>query len=215
MLSWIPAPVSRLLGVRQNAPASSIPASEVAEDGLLMQYALRYALALRSERVGFNAHCGRVARLCDRVARTLGIGEPPRADLVAAADLHEIGMIAVPVHLLQTDEPLSGRELERVRAQASIGAEIVRTTQSERTVWLIEHQYTDYHVLSEAAPSDSCDLLLAGILRTVDVFDTLRHPRPYQRTLDAGDQTRVLREGAGSRFHPCVVELLLGGVGGD
>lgn len=208
-MSWISAPVSRLLRVRRNAGSSVDPGPDVAEDALLMQYALRYAVGLRSERTGFGAHCARVARLCDRVARKLGVCEPPRAALVAAADLHEIGMVAVPVHLLETDGPLSGRQLERVRAQAWIGAEIVRTTQSERTVWLIENQYTDFEVLREAAPSD-CDLLLAGILRTADVFDTMGHPRPYQRDLDAGEQARVLRVGAGTRFHPDVVDVLLG-----
>lgn len=202
-MPWFSALIPRKWRDREAATADLPPGAGEAE--LLMEYALTYALELRSERLGFGEHCARVAGLCEKLAVELDIPEAARSDLVAAARLHEIGMIAVPESLARADAPLSREQSERLRAQAWIGAEIARTTQTARTAWLIERQYADFAALRDEAAPGSSDLLLAGILRAADVYDTFGDT-PAPRSVDG---TRILRKGAGTTFHPRVVELLL------
>lgn len=104
---------------------------------------------------------------------------------------------------------LDAEGIARIRTQATIAAEISRSTQSARTVRLIEEQYTDFQRISERFPEGSMDVLLAGILHAVDAFDAVTHPRPYQEHVPRARRLRTLCDGRGSRFHPGVVDLLI------
>jgi two-component system, cell cycle response regulator len=155
------------------------------------------------------SHSARVASLVDWLAAELDLPEEDREVLRLAATLHEVGMVAVPPEILDKPAPLSGEELEQVRAQAWIGANVVRLTHSQRAARLIRYQYCDYDELRGHFPADSPDLLLAGVLRVADVFDAMCYPRPYQRNLTDEYRTAVLRGGMGTKFHPRVTRLML------
>jgi putative two-component system response regulator len=178
------------------------------ETQLEMASALNFAIEIRNPRLRFVEHCTRVTRLVDRLATEVGLDGDDFVALRYAAQLHEVGMIAVPPELIEKPESLSDDELERVRAQAWIGAEIVRATHGERTSRLIETQYTDFQELRRQHPDGSREILLAGILRVADVFDTMTHPRPYQQNLPGGRRSQVLMDGIGTKFHPVVVDTL-------
>ena len=175
---------------------------------LAMASALTFGLEARNEKLQFVEHCTRVAHLADCVAAELGVPEDARDLLGDAARLHEIGMISVPAAILEAPTRLDPEDRALIREHAAVGAQIVRATHSERTARLVEHQYTDFARLQELF-GDDVDLLLAGILRAADVFDAVTHPRPYQDRLRSTHRERILAQGAGSRFHPRAVEVLL------
>jgi putative two-component system response regulator len=181
---------------------------ETVETQLEMASALNFAIEIRNPRLGFVEHCTRVTRLVDRLATEVGLDGDDFVALRSAAQLHEIGMIAVPPELIDSPGPLTDVELDRVRAQSWIGAEIVRATHGFRTARLIETQYSDFEQLRREHPEGSRDILLAGILRVADVFDTMTHPRPYQKNLPGGRRSQVLMDGIGTKFHPVVVDTL-------
>lgn len=192
---------------RRAIPAWLTPTGEDTQVDLAA--ALTFSLYGVEPRLHVARHCARVARLVSRLARAAGVeGEDYRA-LVRAAQLHEIGMIAVPVELLENPAPLPAEQLARVRAQAWIGAEIVRKTEDDLTAWLIRHQYTDYQELMERFPESSRELLLAGLFRVADVMDAITEPRPYQKRLPEERRRDVLFSGLGTRFHPGAVHSLL------
>jgi response regulator RpfG family c-di-GMP phosphodiesterase len=176
---------------------------------LEMGTALIFGLEQRNARLRFVEHCARVAQLVARMAGTFLLRDAERADLYAAAQLHEIGMIAVPTELIESPEPLDERSLARLRGQASVGAEILRTTHTTRTCMLVEHQYTDFDEIRLRFRAGSREVLLAGILRAADALDTMLHPRPYQADLDPALPPLILRSGRGTNFHPQAVESLL------
>ncbi|HEX2092671.1 MAG TPA: HD domain-containing protein [Longimicrobiaceae bacterium] len=171
--------------------------------------ALTFALYAIEPRLHVGAHCARVAARLAWLAEVEGFGESELRALVRAAELHEVGMVAVPVELLENPDPLTPAELARIRAQAWIGAEIVRKTEGDLTAWLIQHQYTDYEVLRARFPVESTELLLAGLFRVADVTDALTEPRPYQRRLPEHRRLDVLFSGIGTRFHPEAVRALV------
>jgi response regulator RpfG family c-di-GMP phosphodiesterase len=176
---------------------------------LEMGTALIFGLEQRNMRLRFVEHCARVATLVDRMADAFLLKDAERADLFAAAQLHEIGMISVPAELIESPEELDETSLARLRSQAGVGAEILRPTRTIRTCMLVEHQYTDFDEIRLRFRAGSREVLLAGILRAADALDTMLHPRPYQADLDPALPPLILRSGRGTNFHPQAVESLL------
>lgn len=179
------------------------------ETELEMMCALTFSLRVRDPYLGLVKHCTRVAMLVDRLADALELDDEARDDVRAAARLHEIGMVAVPLELVYRAGRLTTSELDRVRRQAEVGAEIVATTHEPRTARVIRNQYLDFEALEREVPRGSEDLLLSGILRVADVVDAILNPRPYQSAHPRGYCKAVLERGAGTRFHPTVVAPLL------
>ena len=182
---------------------------QTADTLLEMASAMTFALQIRNEPLRFVEHCARVTATVDALADALDLDSVERADLHAAAQLHEIGMLAVPPELVESPFPLERWELDQIRAQAAIGAELVRATQSERTARLIEHQYTDFAEIRREFAGQDKEILMAGILRVADAFDAMTHPRPYQRNLPDARRAQILLDGRGTRFDPQVVETML------
>lgn len=157
-----------------------------------------------------HGHATRVAGLCRRVTRVLGISDEEVQMLETAAMLHEIGKGSVPLELLHKTEPLSPDELERIRAHARTGAEIVRGVPSlRRLAPIIEHQGTDHAELGMEMDASSPEFLLTGILRVVDAYDAMVSPRSYRGPMPRDYWENTLRSGAGTRFHPGAVDALL------
>jgi HD-GYP domain-containing protein (c-di-GMP phosphodiesterase class II) len=158
---------------------------------------------------GFFEHSARVAVISERIAAALAVPAPAREGLVQAACLHEVGMVAVPEDLVRRPAPLRDEELQRVRAQAMIGAELVRAMYDARIAELVANQYRDY---SELVHDYECPELcqLAGILRVADVIDAVTCPRPYQDAMRVAEIVELLERGAGTRFHPGAVAAALG-----
>ena len=158
-----------------------------------------------------QGHAARVAELCRRVGAELCLPEEQLALLETAALLHEIGKASVPLALLHRAGALSDDELERVRAHARIGADIVRGVPTlTRVAPLIEHQGTDYAALpADPDPPAPGFVQLAGILRVVDVWDAMVSARSYRDAMPPEYGEETLRAGAGTRFHPGAVEAVL------
>ena len=182
---------------------------ELAQTEFEMNHALRVALRSREPVKHMVEHSTRVLVLVDWLASELALDEFEYEHLQHAAQLHEIGMMTVPLRLLQNPGPLTDAELQRVREQAAVGAEIIRAYHSPRTAYLVECQYLGHDDLAALLPAGSGDLLLCGILRVADVFDTMGYPRPYQRACTIDERVQELRSGVGTRYHPAVVDAFL------
>jgi response regulator RpfG family c-di-GMP phosphodiesterase len=157
-----------------------------------------------------HGHATRVAELCRSVGTELRLAEEQIGLLETAALLHEIGKASVPLELLHKTAPLSAGELERIRAHAKVGADIVRGVPAlARVAPVIEHQGTDYADLQARQDPRVPELMLAGILRVVDVWDAMVSARSYRGAMPPEYCERTLRSGAGTRFHPGAVEAVL------
>lgn len=182
---------------------------EILDTQMEMANTLAYCVEMREDQFQTVSHCARVAMTARWLAQQAGIRGAQLEDVQFAARMHEIGMVAIPSRLVKKKGPLTPEELDRIRSQARIGAEIARTMQRPLAALMIEHQYTDYATLERRFSPDSLEFLLIGILRVADVFDAMMRPRPYQSPLPENRRLEILRDGAGTKFHPDAVEALL------
>lgn len=209
-MSWL-RDIFRLgtaLGRSETGPLSP-GGEELGSTQRTMVRTLVYALDARNPQLEIIEHSALVSRLASLIAERVGVTEGDRYLLRSAAQLHEIGMLTVPAELLVRSAPLTRAELERVRSQAAVGAEIVRAAHHPRVALLVENQYLDYRELQRDPRIGPRDLLLAGILRVADVITAVTWPRPYQDPMPASVRDEVLRSGAGTRFHPLAVHFAL------
>lgn len=168
------------------------------------------ALAMEAKDPYMHGHCDRVAKLVAEVARAMEVDDEHVETLSTAATLHEIGKLGVSIELLHKTTPLTPEELEQIRSHTRIGAQIVKALPSlRRLAIIIENQYTNFDELAKRIDPERDDFLLAAILRAVDTYDAMMSDRSYRGTLSPDRTEKVLREGAGTRFHPGVVETLL------
>lgn len=165
-------------------------------------------LEARNEKLGLFGHSTRVAEIADKLAQRFDLPSEARLDLTTAARLHELGMIAVPQNLVDSPEILPPETIARIRSQAYFSAEIARATQNDRTVRLIEEQYTEFRLLKARFRQNTEDLLLASILHVVDAFDAVTFPRPYQQDVPEKARLDGILLGQGTLFHPAVVDEL-------
>jgi response regulator RpfG family c-di-GMP phosphodiesterase len=173
-----------------------------------MVQALALTIAARDRYM--HGHSERVAETCQRVAQALHVGEDEARLLFQAAQLHEIGKIAVPVELLQKTDPLTPDELDRIRSHPRVGADIVRGVPSlRRLAPLIEHHMTNHGDLAAHISPVTTEFLLAGILRVVDAWDAMTSDRSYRPAMPRAYWEPFLRAGAGTRFHPQAVAALM------
>lgn len=173
-----------------------------------MVKALALTIAARDHYM--HGHCERVAEGCRAVAVAMELGDEEVEMLVQAAQLHEIGKMAVPLELLQKTDPLTADELERIRSHTTVGANIVREVPAlKRLAPLIEHQMTDHSELAGEVSPVAREFLLVGILRVVDAWDAMTSERSYRQALPRSYWEPFLRAGAGTRFNPQAVATLL------
>jgi HD-GYP domain-containing protein (c-di-GMP phosphodiesterase class II) len=169
-----------------------------------------FALALeaREPHLGLIAHAAHVATVAGYLADALDLDEGEQYLLRTAAYLHEVGMLTLPLGLAERVGPLSPQELDDVRGQALVSAEIAKAAFHPRIIALITNQYSDYSDLQQTALTGR-DQLLAGIFRVADLVATVTWPRAHSPAQAWTVREHLLNEGAGTRFHPLAVRAAL------
>ena len=160
---------------------------------------------------GVWAHARDVAELaCDTGAR-LGVQGSAFVELRRAAELHDIGKIAIPDAILHKAGPLDDDEWTFMRDHTIIGERLLAAAGELSGVARIvraSHErwqgggYPD-GLSGEAIP------LAARIVAVCDAFNAMTSDRPYSRPLEVEQALAELRRSAGSQFDPIVVDAFL------
>lgn len=158
-----------------------------------------------------SGHQHQVAKICEAIARQLGLEEERCRGLLLGAKIHDIGKIAVPVDILGKPGKLSPPELEIIRTHPQTGYEILCGIHFP---WPIVDMVYQHHERLDGSGyprglkgDEIC--LEARIIAVADVFDAIISHRPYRpaKGLDSGIEE--LRAGRGSIYDPEVVDAFL------
>ncbi len=136
--------------------------------------------------------------------------------LAEASQLHDIGKIAIPEHILIKPSGLSAAEFDIVKTHTTIGHEIITKAidtlsfkadflEVAAIITLSHHERWDgsgypYGLIGEAIP------LLGRIMSVVDAYDAIISVRHYKSTMTHEEAMQIIRQDIGTHFDPIIVE---------
>jgi diguanylate cyclase (GGDEF)-like protein len=166
-------------------------------------------LRMLSEREpDLHAHLRGTAELALSVGRELGM-EPEALDEVArAAELHDLGKIAIPDEILNKAGPLDESEWAFMRRHTIIGERILLAAPALRPVARLvraSHERYDGSGYPDGLVGDQIPLG-ARVVAVCDAFDAMLSDRPYREQLDEAEALDQLIRCSGRQFDPVVVE---------
>jgi hypothetical protein len=138
-----------------------------------------------------------MAELASAVALRLGIPLYERRRMELAVYLRDIGMVAIPYHILNKPTPLTPAERDLMAHHTEIGASI---TEQIPGLWHVAPLVRLHHVVYSAQPDAP---LAAHLLSALE--DWIR----VAESADADTASAVLKQGAGARYHPLAVQAIL------
>jgi two-component system, cell cycle response regulator len=150
-----------------------------------------------------------VSRLAVAIGRQLGLDAEEVDVLRRAAELHDIGSIAIPDEILRKPGPLDDIEWELMRKHTLIGERIIGASPSLAPVARLvrsSHERWDGAGYPDGLAGEEIPLG-ARIILVCDAFDAMRRERPYATARDLHDALAEVRRGAGTQFDPALVEL--------
>jgi diguanylate cyclase (GGDEF)-like protein len=193
--------------------STSIAALALADQRLYGEKMLRQpARAQRlSQAADRSPHDRRTADYARHVAARLGLGGEELDIVVRAAELHDIGMIAIPQDLLRERGELSDDQREFLRSYVLIGERLLHATPPLREVAQIvrcAQERWDGSGYPDGLAGTAIPLA-ARIVAACSAFTAMTSERDYRSRLTDEEAIGELRSGAGSQFDPDVVEALV------
>lgn len=167
---------------------------------------------LEESQPDLREHLHEVAELSVAVARRLGVRPDALDEIARAAEMHDVGKMAIPESILQKPGPLSDPEWQLMRQHTIIGERILRAAPAMVGVArLVRSSHENYDGSGYPDGLSGDDIPLgARIVSVCDAYHAMTSSRPYQVALSKADAVAELRRFAGRQFDPSVVEALCG-----
>jgi HD-GYP domain-containing protein (c-di-GMP phosphodiesterase class II) len=160
---------------------------------------------------GTGSHCDDVVHLCDRIADELGVYGNDRAELLGAAQLHDIGKVAIAPGLLNKPGPLDDHEWRLMQEHTVVGERIIRSiVQLDEVGRLVRHSHERWDGAGYPDGLSGDQIPLASrIIFCADAFHAIRSDRPYRRGRTAQFALEEIARAEGSQFDPEIVDALI------
>jgi two-component system cell cycle response regulator len=163
--------------------------------------------ALQEREPELREHLHDVAELARSVGVDLGLAGDDLEELVRAAELHDIGKVAVPDSILQKAGPLNDIEWALMREHTIAGDRILSSAPALQGVArLVRSSHERYdgmgypdRLMGEEIP------LGARIVAVCDAFHAMTTDRPYRPAVSQEEALDELSRCAGRQFDPMVV----------
>ena len=166
-------------------------------------------LKVLSEREpDLHEHSSDVMALARGVARRLGLPVEERDIVARAAELHDIGKMAIPDAILNKPGPLDDREWRFMRRHTIIGEDILNVAPALQPVAVLvraSHERWDGKGYPDGTSGDEIPRG-ARIVAVCDAFSAMVQDRPYQSGLSVSEAVAEIKRCAGTNFDPAVVE---------
>ncbi|MEK6230028.1 MAG: HD domain-containing phosphohydrolase [Actinomycetota bacterium] len=164
--------------------------------------------ALEEHQPELRGRLDGVAALTRAVARAPELSSDDIDVLVRAAELHDIGKVAVPDEILDKDGPLDDSEWDFVRQHTVVGDRILSAAPDLSTVAELvraSHEHFDGSGYPDGLAGDEIPLG-ARVVTICDAYHAMTSSRPYRHRLSRADALDELRRCAGAQFDPEIVE---------
>jgi HD-GYP domain-containing protein (c-di-GMP phosphodiesterase class II) len=170
---------------------------------------LRRALDEWDPDLGSHGHD--VALMAAGVARRMGLDDDAVDRVAAAAELHDVGKIAIPRTILNKRGPLDAEEWTYMRRHTLIGERIVQAAPALVGVGQLirsSHERWDGAGYPDGLAGDEIPLG-SQIVFICDAFSAMTTDRSYRRGMPEHEALEELSRHAGTQFSPAVVAAFL------
>lgn len=171
--------------------------------------------AVEEQQPQLREHSADVSQLCRRVGQRLGLSAAALDQLAHAAELHDVGKLAVPQAILTKPGPLTGDEWELIRQHTLIGERILRQVPAlvpVATIVRSSHERYDGSGYPDGLCAEAIPLE-ARIVVVCDAYAAMLADRPYRAALTSEQAQEELRRHAGTQFDPLVVDAVAAELG--
>lgn len=158
-----------------------------------------------------RGHSERVARYASQVAREMELPAQEVRRVRLSALLHDVGKIGIDDRILRKPSALTEEEFEIMKSHPVKGAAIMEAIPELRDVIPgMKHHHERWEGGGYPDGLKGEDIpLQARIVSVADTFDAMTTTRPYQSAMDIRFVFQRLRDLAGNRFDPTVVNALI------
>lgn len=140
-------------------------------------------------------HSERVGRLAGKMAENMGLSEHEVRQLEIAGQLHDIGMVAIPEHIIVGRAKMGVQGFRTIKTHSQIGYDVLMPLQSISGVLDVARYHhermngTGYPagLRGEEIP------LCARIVAVADAYDAMTHDRPQRLALSSFGAVQELR----------------------
>jgi two-component system cell cycle response regulator len=160
---------------------------------------------------GLDEHGGAVALQARSVGQRMGLDSGQLDDLERAAELHDIGKIAIPDAILNKPGPLNEEEWRFIRRHTVIGENMLSAAPAMASIARLvrcSHERWDGGGYPDGLRWEM-NPLASRIIFVCDAFDAMLSERPYDPGRSVESALAELVRCAGSQFDPAVVAALL------
>jgi len=156
-------------------------------------------------------HNRRVAKLAEALLDEMGLPPVDRRTALVAAQVHDIGKIAISEAVLSKPGSLTGEEWQIMRAHSELGAQLLaRHGFCTEVISIVRHHHERWDGGGYPAGLAGHQIPIgARVLAVVDGFDAMTSVRPYRSAMILSDAIYNLLNGSGTQFDPDVVEAFL------
>jgi len=185
--------------------------ADLAEAEREIAHRLGVAVEWRDAETG--VHIERMGRLCERLAREVGMTAEHAELLRHASALHDVGKVGISDKILLKPGKLDPAEWATMKTHTTIGASILSGSRSElvqlaEQIALSHHERWDGSGYPQGLAGDEIPLA-ARICAVCDVFDALLSPRPYKDAWPLRDVITELASLRGTHLDPALVDAFL------
>jgi diguanylate cyclase (GGDEF)-like protein len=151
-----------------------------------------------------------VARLADAVGHRMGLPAEAQAELRRAAELHDVGKMAIPDAILHKPGPLDDDEWAFIQRHPLVGDRIIGAAPALAAAAKLvrsTHERYDGSGYPDGLAGEQIPLG-ARVIAVCDAFTAMTAPRPYAAQRSVPEAVAELRCCAGGQFDPAVVNAL-------
>jgi two-component system, cell cycle response regulator len=168
---------------------------------------------MRERDPELDAHVQEVADLALSLGERLGFATEDLTNLVAAAELHDIGKAAIPDAILNKPAALDGEERAFIERHTIIGERILASAPSLRSIAAIiraTHERYDGRGYPDGLSGERIPLA-ARVIAICDAYQAMTSNRSYRDAMTEQQAREELQRGAGGQFDPELIRLFLEG----
>jgi two-component system cell cycle response regulator len=165
--------------------------------------------ALFEREPDIRGHVRDVTELSLELGRRFNFDAKQTEELRMAAQLHDIGKLAIPDAVLRKHGELDENEWEFVRQHTLIGERILGAVPALRSVAKIvraSHERWDGGGYSDGLAGEDIPLP-ARIIAVCDAYAVMTSDRPYRDAVSSAEAVDELRRCAGTQFDPRIVDV--------